>query len=145
MSRSDMDAVPNDGIESAVHLLQKRGEFYPFSVVRTVLGEQRHVQTVIDAARSTSDDAREFLEVTLEKEGRTGVLQTVAMVSNVTLTEKDTGRRFDAIRVEVDDAECEPALCYVPYRLHSGAVELEEMEAGLGRRIVFGRERSSPR
>ncbi|MEM6857037.1 MAG: hypothetical protein AAF559_04125 [Pseudomonadota bacterium] len=88
MSRKDIDAVLNDGISAAVHFIEKSGEFFPFGVVKTIAGEIRHIQTLMPDALPTSDTVSEALETSLKEGADIGEYNTVAIVSNVEVTDK---------------------------------------------------------
>lgn len=139
MSRQDMDLVLSDGINTAVHFIEKNGEFFPFGVVKTNKGEIRHIQAMMEDARPTSDKVSEALRVSLREGGIAGDYDTVAIVSNVGITDRETGHVADAISISIDDRSSSPILCYVPYELENGAPVLGEIKAGAGARIAFAK------
>jgi hypothetical protein len=99
MSRQDMDLVLSDGINAAINLIEKSGEFFPFGVVKTSTGEIRHIQAMMEDARPTSDSVSEVLKISLRDGGIAGDYDTVAIVSNVGITDKETGHKMDAISI----------------------------------------------
>jgi hypothetical protein len=137
MSRQDMDLVLSDGIDTAVHFIEKNGEFFPFGVVKTRMGEIRHIQAMMEDARPASDSVSEALKVSLREGGIAGDYDTVAIVSNVEITDKETGHILDAISVSIDDESSAPILCYVPYKIQHGVPILGDIKAGIGTRIAF--------
>lgn len=137
MSRQDMDLGLSDGVETAVHFLEQSGEFFPFGVVRTNKSEIRHIQATMENARPTSDSVSEVLRASLREGGIAGDYDTVAIVSNVGLTDMETGQELDAIVISIDDKGSDPILCYIPYELDQGAPVLGEIKAGIGARIAF--------
>lgn len=139
MSRQDMDLVLSDGVEAAVHFLEKNGEFFPFGVVKTNKGEIRHIQAMMESARPTSDSVSEILRATLKEGGIAGDYDTVAIVSNVGITDTETGLESNAISISIDDKSADPILCYIPYDLDRGAPALGEIKAGIGARIAFAK------
>ena len=139
MSRQDMDLVLSDGINTAVHFIEKNGEFFPFGVVKTNKGEIRHIQAMMEDARPTSDSVSEVLRVSLREGGVTGDYDTVAIVSNVGMTDRETGHVVDAISISIDDKSSNPILCYVPYKIEHGAPVLGDIKAGPGARIAFAK------
>ena len=110
MSRPDMDLVLSDGINTAVHFIEKNGEFFPFGVVKTNKGEIRHIQIMAENARPASDSVSESLKMSLREGGISGDYCTVAIVSNVEITDGETGHKMDAIRVSIDDECSDPIL-----------------------------------
>lgn len=137
MSRQDMDLVLSDGINTAVHFIEKSGEFFPFGVVKTNKGEIRHIQAMMKDLRPTSDSVTEVLEASLRDGGIAGEYDTVAIVSNVGLTDKETGHIMDAISISIDDKNSSPILCYIPYEINNGVPVLGDIKAGVGARIAF--------
>ncbi|MCW4463816.1 hypothetical protein OK349_19090 [Sphingomonas sp. BT-65] len=137
MSRQDMDLVLSDGINTAVHFIEKSGEFFPFGVVKTNKGEIRHIQAMLEDPRPTSDSVCEVLKVSLREGGIAGDYNTVAIVSHVELTDKETGHMVDAISISIDDKSSSPILCYVPYELNHGVPIIGDIKAGAGSRIAF--------
>jgi len=137
MSRQDMDLILNDGINTAVHFIEKSGEFFPFGVVKTSNGEIRHIQAMMEDPHPTSDGVIEVLKISLRKGVITGDYDTVAIVSNVGLTDKKAGHIVDAISISVDDKNSNPILCYVPYGINDGVPVLGDIQAGTGTRIAF--------
>lgn len=132
-----MDLVLNDGINTAVHFIEKRGEFYPFGVVKTNRGELRHIQALMEDSHPTSDSVSESLRASLRERGDSGEYETVAIVSNIELTDKEEGHKSEAISIEIDDRFSEPILCYIPYSMENGTPMLGDVKVGAGIRIVF--------
>lgn len=137
MSRQDMDIVLNDGIKAAVHFIEKRGEFYPFGVVKTNRGEVRHIQALTEDSCPTSDIISESLKTSLREGGISGKYETVAIVSNIEFIDKEDGHTSDAISISIDDRSSEPILCYIPYNIVQGSPVLGDIKAGAGIRIAF--------
>jgi hypothetical protein len=132
-----MDAILQDGIRAATHLIELRGEFFPFAVIMTNHGEIHHVQALLDNPQPKSDAVIESLMSSLKKIVDSGGCVAVAMVSNVFLRDRTTGSSSDAISVEIDDIESAPVTCYIPYDVIPGGIELGELQATEGRRLVF--------
>lgn len=137
MSREDMNALLNEGIDVAAQFLRKSGEFYPFALVKTQSGEVRHMQALTEAGRPHSRTVRELLEGSLRKGREEQQYGTVAIVSNVELTNRESEDKSDAISLEIDDIESDPILCYVPYKIEADCLNLGEVKASVGQRIVF--------
>lgn len=133
-----MDLVLSDGINTAVHFMEKSGEFFPFGVVKTNKGEIRHIQAMLEDIRPTPDRVSEVLGESLKEGGVAGHYDTVAIVSNVGITDRETGRVVGAISVLIDDKNSSPILCYVPYEIENGVPILGDIKAGAGARIAFG-------
>lgn len=137
MSRQNMDLVLNDGINTAVNFLEKNGEFFPFGVVKTKTDGIRHIQVMMDESRPASSNVSEYLAASLKEGGLLGSYTTVAIISDVKITDKENGHKHDAISVSIDDENSDPILCYVPYRIEEGIPILGEIKAGIGTRIAF--------
>jgi len=76
MSRQDMDLILSDGINAAVHFIEKSGEFFPFGVVKTSKGEIRHIQAMMEDVRPSSDSVCEVLKISLKGGGIAGDYDT---------------------------------------------------------------------
>lgn len=137
MSRQDLDLVLNEGLTTAAKFIEKSGEFYPFGVVKTQSGEIRHIQVLVEESRPASSIVSEMLRTSLSQGGRAGKYETVAIVSNVEITDRETGRKTDAICVEIDDKNSEPILCYVPYEMEDEIPNLGDIRATSGTKIAF--------
>jgi hypothetical protein len=134
-----MDLLLNEGISTALHFIEKRGEFYPFGVVKTKFGEIRHVQVLGEATSATPNSASDSLRTSLKKGGAAGDYETVAVVSLVDLTDRETGDRQDAISIEIDDKASNPILCYALYKMQNGSPVIGDIKAGVGKRLAFAR------
>ena len=132
-----MDLILSDGINAAIHFIEKNGEFYPFGVVKTIGGEIRHIQVLSEDSRLSTDNVSESLKASLKEGGATGEYETVAIVKNIELTEKETGSKSDAISIAIDDKDADPVLCYIPYKIENGVPILGDIKAGSGIRIAF--------
>jgi hypothetical protein len=139
MAREDMDLVLNESIKAAAHLLENRGEFFPFAVVRVSDSEIRHVETLGDEERPLSDDVIRILHEGLRAAVLKGEYRTTAIVSDVRLHDKVLGSCSDAIRVSIEDSEDPPVICYVPYEYENSLLRLGEIKAEKGESIIFPR------
>ncbi|TPW05680.1 MAG: hypothetical protein FD124_2051 [Alphaproteobacteria bacterium] len=132
-----MDVLLDDGIQSAKHFLETRGEFFPFAVVMKRNGEIKHVQLYPEDERPSSDAVVEKLVTALRQTRAEDDLISIAIVSDVRLPKFQQTHEVDAIRVELDDLEAQPVTCYLPYELASGVIALGEMRATRGESRVF--------
>ena len=132
-----MDLILSDGINTAVHFIEKNGEFYPFGVVKTIEGEFRHIQALSENTFLTSDKISELLKDSLKEGGSAGKYEAVAIVKNIEITEKETVNKSDAISISIDSKDDNPILCYIPYRIEHGLPVLGDIKAGIGIRIAF--------
>jgi hypothetical protein len=137
MSREDMNELLDDGMRTAAHFLQLRGEFFPFAVIKTSTGEVRHVQALLDDPRPDSDQVIASITSSLRQTARSGQCVSAAIITNTRLTDRIAGTTSDAIRAEIDDIDAEPVVCYVPYELNSGELKLGEVKASVGSRTIF--------
>jgi hypothetical protein len=137
MTRIDMDAVLDESIKTAVHFLEKFGEFFPFAVAKARNGEIRHVQTRGEDERPSSNEVIEVLHRALKTAAQEGEYRTTALVSDFRLRDRNSGKVTDAIRVELEDAEAQPVICYLPYVRVDNALKLGEIKAEKGKSIVF--------
>lgn len=129
VSRSDRDDILQSAIDTAVYFLEKRGEFFPFAVVKTVEDETVHIQSMIDGDRPYSENVINSIANGLKSQGVKENYRSIGIVSDVKLTDTIEGGSSDAIRVQLDDHEAGPANCYVPYAIEKGAIELGQLVA----------------
>src|SRR5437868_6657650 len=115
MSKEDMNELLDDAVKTAAHLLQLRGEFFPFEVIKISTGEVRHVQALLDDPRPDSDQIIAAITSSLRQTGRSDQCVSAAIITNTRLTDRMTGTTSDAIRAEIDDIDAERVVCYVPY------------------------------
>ncbi len=132
-----MNAVLEEGINTAVHFLNGNGEFFPFAVVVTKRGEMRHVQGWTEEQRPPSDQVIHLLYSGLRQCAVEEEYRTTALISDVRLRETDSDSFTDAIRVAIEDFEEAPVTCYLPYSLNEGSVEVGEISAEKGKAVVF--------
>src|SRR4029078_12300216 len=88
MSKADMDQFLDDGIRTAIHFLETRGEFFPFAVVKTDKGELRHIQALMDDVLPDSDRILESIKFSLKQAAVSGRCVSVAVISNIQLQDR---------------------------------------------------------
>jgi len=137
MSREEMDSILDDGLQAAIHLLEKNGEFYPFAVAVDAAGGLRHVEGYTGDEHPLSDDLISFLHDALAQQAAQGEYRATGIVSNVTLTDRVTSAKGDAISVAIEHRDAEPVTCFLPYRLSDGQFIGEEVVAERGQSVVF--------
>jgi hypothetical protein len=92
---------------------------------------------MMEDARPAPDSVSEVLKISLREGGVAGDYDTVAIVSNIRITDRETGNVVDAISISIDDRSSSPILCYVPYKLEHGVPILGDVKAGVGVRMAF--------
>lgn len=137
MNRSDMDALLDDGIKTALRLLEKNGEFFPFAVAMSEQLEIRHVHALMTEDRPPSTAVIDSLLAALREQAVQKELIAAAIVSDVRLTDTKSARKFDAIQVEIEGIDSDPVRCLLPYEIASGEVRQGELTADRGDRRVF--------
>lgn len=137
MSRDDMDGVLDEGIRSAVRLLEKNREFYPFGIAKADDGEITHVQGYMEEDCPSSSNMIDVIVHGLRQGAEKGRYLTAAVVSDVRLRDRSSGQTMDAIRVDIEDQEQHAITCYVPYEQNDSNVNLGEIVAESASPTIF--------
>lgn len=127
MNQSFRDDVLQEAIETAAHLLEKRGEFFPFAVVMTAAGEIRHLQAMMDDDHPESDAVIKSIVETIREDGLRDKYRCVGVASSVDLSDTVEGKSSAAIRVHLEGIGIDAVVCYVPYALDDHVVILGEV------------------
>lgn len=129
MNEFSRDDVLQEAIETATHLLEKRGEFFPFAVVMISTGEIRHLQAMTDDDHPKSDDLINSIIDAIRAGSSHDIYRCVGIVSNVNLSDTIAGKSSAAIRVHLDGIGIDAVVCYVPFALKDNVVTLGEVIA----------------
>jgi hypothetical protein len=144
MSRDDLNELLNGAVELATEQLQDASEFMPFALaIQASDGEILHLEPEEEEAREEAggrdpDDMRAALVEGLRRAALEGHYRAVAVVSEVTLENDDGEPVSSAILVALEHADDEPVNCIVPYEIGEDDIELAELMAERGERVVFG-------
>jgi hypothetical protein len=129
MNESARDEVLQEAIETATHLLEKRGEFFPFAVAMTNNEEIRHIQAMMDDGRPKSDNIINYLIDEIRDGSSHDIYQCVGIVSSVNLSDTIAEKSSAAIRVHLDGIGMDAVVCYVPFALKGNVATLGEVIA----------------
>lgn len=140
MSRDDLNELLNGAVELASEQLQDDSEFAPFALaMQTESGEILHLEPDDDADEEIKEpeQVRALLVAGLREGAMQGHYRAVAIVTDVTL-EDDQGEPISsAIHVALEHADEEPVTCIVPYEIGTEDVELADLVAEPGERVIF--------
>jgi len=114
-----MDQLLDQGIQTALKMLQQNGEFYPFGVARTAKGDFTLVMAKTEAENPKSDELIAQLIKGLNLDAREQRITSAAVVSDVRMRDPQTQRVSDAICVQMEDMQGEPIMFFLPY-VHQG-------------------------
>src|SRR6266700_935200 len=130
MNREHLNSVLDEGLRFGVDLLERRGEFYPFAVIETFAGAVEHVQGLTGSEYPPSDDVLRVLRDRLRREALSGTMRACAIISDVRIRKRDTGKiAGDAIRADVEDIEEGAVTCFLPYSIIGGEVRTGTIRA----------------
>ena len=136
-SREQMDILLSESLSTATAFLKKRREFYPFAVAVSSDG------TIVHVSKHTEEeypDAKALLETLWESlvgAAGNGDYLALAVVSNVQLTDTKTGKKGDAVSVELQHSGGDPTTCYLPYEFKGGELCTGTLVAQRSERRVF--------
>ena len=137
MRQSIRDEVLQEAIETAAHLLEKQGEFFPFAVVVTRAGEIRHLQSAMGEVRPKSDAVIESIVKAVRNEKLPKKYRCVGIVSNVELHAAAEVPNSEAIRVHIEGDGLGAVICYVPYVIQKDEITLGEVMAEMAKGQIF--------
>lgn len=137
MSRDDLNELLNGAVELATDQLQDDTEFTPFALaMQAEDGEILHLEPDEDEAQEP-DQVRALLVAGLREGALQGQYRAVAIVTDVTLEDDQGDPISSAIHVSLEHADEEPVTCIVPYEIGEQEVELADLMAEPGERVVF--------
>ena len=136
MAHPDMDALLNEGLQTAIHFLEKSGEFFPFGVSMTADGEISHNQGWAGDERPPSQELIDLLLRGFAERAEHGEIKATALIYDVVVS-LDGTTKSDAISITVEHAAADPVTCFLPYWKNSDAFEFGELVAEGAERRVF--------
>jgi hypothetical protein len=137
MSRDDMNELLTGAVDLATDRLAEESEFAPFALaMQTSNGEILHLEPE-DGDSGDPEEIVAALVAGLRDGARDGRYRATALVTDVTL-EDDGGEAIaSAIHVALEHLDDQPVNCVVPYTVDQENVELDELVAEPGERVVF--------
>ena len=127
--REEMDIILDEGLQAALPLLEKNGEFFPFALAMSLAGDIRIVAGYTGDEHPESNDVIDVLRQGLRKDARKGKIKTSAIVSDVRVRAEVPGDMTDAIRVQIEHVDGAPVACFQEYRLRRKKVEQGKLTA----------------
>lgn len=135
--KDDVTLLMNDGLEFAEKMLSEYGEFHPFARTMDRLGGVTDVGAFDGREFPPGSEALAFLEGGLKMKVEKDNDLAVAVFSNVTLTDRETGSRMDAVQVGLEHREGYSVNVLFPYELAGKAVALKDPIATVRHRCVY--------
>jgi hypothetical protein len=139
MSQAHMDTLLDAGVRHAIHLLENNREFYPFGIARCTDGEISLVYPDMAEDRPASDRVIKRIVRGLIEGVQDGRYTATGVVSDVRLSDRETGQTKDAIRLDLEDCEAQPVIAYLPYSMERDQVTPGRIIAEPGSGAVFRR------
>jgi hypothetical protein len=137
MSRDDLNQLLNGAVEVAADQLQESSEFAPFALaMQTEDGEILHLEPDEDDGQEP-EQVRAMLVAGLRGGAMQGQYRAVAVVTDVTLEDDQGEPVSSAIHIALEHADEEPVTCIVPYEIGEEDLELADLVAEPGERLVF--------
>jgi hypothetical protein len=131
-----MDALLDEGLQTAIYFLEKNGEFFPFGIAMKPDGSIAHVQGYTGDECPPSQEVIDLLLRGFKTGATSGDYKSTALISDVRIS-LDGDTKSDAICVTVEHADDQPVTCFLPYTNANGAFEFGEIIAEHADRRVF--------
>lgn len=136
MAHPNMDALLDEGMQTAIHFLEKNGEFFPFGVTMAPDGSLAHAQGYTGDECPPSQEVIDLLLRGFNTGAASGDYKSTALISDVRIT-LDGETKSDAISVTVEHVDDQPVTCFLPYTKSNGTFEFGEIVAERAERRVF--------
>lgn len=135
MSRDDLNELLTSAVDVATDHIAESTEFAPFALAMQPDGEILQLES--EGEGEDPEEVRSVLIEGLREGARSGRYKAIALVTDVTL-EDDAGESIaSAIHVALEHVDEQPVVCIVPYTIDNEQVELEDLVAEPGERVVF--------
>jgi hypothetical protein len=135
--REQMNAVLDEACSTAIELLEKNREFYPFAIVMEKGGGVRHVAGYTGSEMPPSSEVVDVLVAGLKADVASGRLIAVGIVKDVRITDQQTGEKTDAVAVALEHRNDRPVTCYLPYSFQADRLVQRDIVAEQGVLNVF--------
>lgn len=138
MSRDDLNELLNAAVDVATDRLTDASEFAPFALaMQSADGEILHLEPDEEDGADDPEQVRAILVAGLREGASQGRYRAVAIVSDVTLEDDEGEAISSAVHVSLEHADDEPVTCIVPYDIGEEEVQLGDLAAEPGDRVVF--------
>jgi hypothetical protein len=142
MAHTDMDALLDEGLRTAIYFLEKNGEFFPFGVTMSPDGKVNHAQGYTGDEQPPSQQVIDHLLAGMKQGAAKGDYRATALVCD-TRVSTPGGPVQDAVSVTIEHHSEEPVTCYLPYTSNKGKFDFGELFAGWAERCVFASKQST--
>jgi hypothetical protein len=139
-AKSECERLMQSALPFAEQMLAEHGEFYPYGQALSPNGAVVAVGAYDDSEHPPSQKLIDLLKQGFTKGAREGTYRATALVYDARVAIPTTGKKSDAIVVELDHMDKYSVVVYVPYSLHAGKVSYGEMFAQQGAGQVFSAE-----
>jgi len=136
MAHPDMNALLTESLQVAKHLLHEFGEFIPFGITVASNGKITHVSGSTGDERPRSQDVIDLLRSAFADGALEGRYRATAVAYDVRIA-LNGGPRTDAVQVDIEHLDDEPATCFLPYTKKADGFHFGDIGAQGGERNVF--------
>jgi len=116
-------------IPFAEQLLVEHGEFFPFAGRMAKDGQFNHVAGYAGEEQPPSDEIRRLIEAGLREQASRGECDLAIVITNVSLTDQETGDTEDAIHAAIEHRAGYFADVFFPYSVSGGSLEYGDAKA----------------
>jgi hypothetical protein len=134
--QAQVEALMNEGLGFAEHLLAKHGEFFPFAISMHPLGETRHINVYDANERPSPQQVIDLLIKALCELAKSGESKAIALIVNTTIT-RDGKASGDAVQAGLEHQSGYCVNVLFPYSLDSGALRVDDPFALSRDPVVF--------
>lgn len=135
--KEEVELLMNHGMEFAVEMLRKYGEFFPFARAMDPGGGILVLEAYDGREQPPSAELAELLEAGLRKGVERGDYGAVAIFLDVRVGSLDSPERRDAVQVGLEHRDDYRANVYLPYTLVNDEVEFGETFAHEREATIF--------
>jgi hypothetical protein len=137
IAKRQAEILLNELMEIAEQMLTELGEFLPFGGTANAAGETQHVTVFDDGDSDDPSELEHLLLADLRERAQHAECALVAAITNVSVTDPDSGLTVDAVHAAVEHRERYAVDAYFPYRLDDGTLEYGETVTRERTRTIF--------
>jgi len=121
----------------AEQMLTTYGEFYPYAVSMGSSGEITVVESYDGREHPPSQAIIDVLQAGLQTDARAGKVKATALVYDIRIDDRRTGKNSDAINIALDHRDNYSVVVLFPYSMVEGKLNVGAPFAQAGEHSVF--------
>lgn len=137
-AKEEVERLMNTGVEFAKEMLLQHGEFHPYANVLTGDGSIQDVAAFDGRECPPGAEALGFLEAGLREAVEMREYRAVAVFTNVTVADQETGARQDAVCAGLEHCDGYSVNVFFPYAYDGASLEFGQLFATAREPVVYG-------